>query len=176
MLQTMVEMRKRGNNMHRVFRFGKIDYEKEGVKNNLVTVEVEFKNRNIDFKEVFAVSGNIWNSRESDIIVGGQCLDEILKYVQDDTFKRIHRLWKKYHLNDMNAGTVEQENALKEAVKNGILTSYGANNYEKSCEYLASVGLYEVEYEGKPYKYGHGWLYRAIPEEDLQVIRYLLTQ
>ena len=40
---------------------------------------------------------------------------------------------------------------------------------------LRLLGLYEVEHEGKPYKYGHGWLYRPIPAADLARIWNLLN-
>lgn len=32
----------------------------------------------------------------------------------------------------------------------------------------------KVEHDGKPYKYGHGWLFEAIPEKDLQRIKELI--
>ena len=108
--------------------------------------------------------------------MGGQCLDSIAKYVENDTFKLIYKMWEKYHLNGMHAGTHAQEEALKEAVKSGKLERYGANNYTETCDYLKSIGLYEVEYNGKPYKYGHGWLFWEIPEEDLKQIEKLLAQ
>jgi hypothetical protein len=74
----------------------------------------------------------------------------------------------------MNAGTIEQENALKEAVEKGVLKTYGANNYEETCNYLKEVGLYKVEVDGEPYRYGTGWLVREIPAEVLEKIEYLI--
>lgn len=38
-----------------------------------------------------------------DIRCGGQCLDHIAQYIDDEQFKIIYRLWKLYHLNDMHA-------------------------------------------------------------------------
>ena len=61
-------------------------------------------------------------------------------------------------------------------VKKGILKSYGANNYDESCNYLKSLGLYEVMHEGKPYKYGTGWLYEPIPADDLAKIKNLFEE
>lgn len=156
--------------MKKTFELGKIAYTGDK-KSNLVTVEIELNEK--DGKEVFTACGNVWNTRKTNIVTGGQCLDELAKYIHTDIFKTIYRLWKQYHLNDMHAGTEEQENALKEAVKEGKLQKYGANNYEETCNYLKSIDLYEVEHQGKPYKYGHGWLYREIPEEDLQIIKSL---
>ena len=76
----------------------------------------------------------------------------------------------------MHAGTREQENALNEAVKAGKIQSRSANNYTECCEYLKSIGLYEVEFNGKMYKYGHGWLYWEIPTEDIQEIETLIKE
>jgi hypothetical protein len=101
--------------------------------------------------------------------MGGQCLDTLAEYVDNPLFKAIHMLWKNYHLNDMHAGTIEQEQAIAEWVANG-----NKYDYNTICEHLQSIGLYEVEVDGKPYKYGHGWLYRAIPEDDLSLIKKII--
>ena len=86
--------------MKRVFNFGKIDYYHTGRKTNLVEVEMSYTEK--DDKKIFSVSGKIWNSRKTDIVCGGQCLDEIAEYIKTPLFKTIHRLWKQYHLNDMH--------------------------------------------------------------------------
>ena len=118
----------------------------------------------------------------------------------------IENLWKKHHLNSMHAGTVEQESCLKdfasekETIRNELRNNawnkakieynypenhfkewqnwHGSdwNSYSVDCELLKRHGLYEVEVDGKPYKYGHGWLYRAIPESDLNKIRAILDK
>lgn len=157
----------------RVFQFGKIALGSR--KENAVDVTIELS-ENENKQLVFAASGRVWNRTHKNTRLGGQCLDEIAKYVKNPTFKEIHRLWKLYHLNDMNAGTVEQENALRDAVKKGIIPSMSGNYYNEHCEYLKSIGLYEVEHEGKTYKYGHGWLYRAIPDDDLNKIMELIKE
>ena len=151
-----------------IITFGKIDYNENGKETNLITIEIELRVENE--KKVFSVCGNIWNGNKSDILCGGQCLDTILEYLpQNKKFKEIYRLWKLYHLNDMNAGTQEQEKAIEEWKNMG-------NKYEytKVCEYLKSINLYEIEYNGKPYKYGHSWLYREIPQNDLAKIRNII--
>lgn len=145
--------------MRRKFNFGKIDFYGRGRKINLVEVEVELSD-----KGVFTASGTIWNSRKTDCVCGGQCLDTIVKYIKNPTFKKIHGFWKQYHLNDMHAGTVRQEEALDAAG----LTEY-ANNYRKCCDYLESIGLLV----DNGYKFGTGWLKRDIPAEDLEEIKKL---
>ena len=86
--------------MKRVFNFGKIDYYHTGRKTNLVEVKMSYTEKGD--KKIFSVSGEIWNSRKTNILCGGQCLDEIAEYIKTPLFKTIHRLWKQYHLNDMH--------------------------------------------------------------------------
>ena len=148
--------------MKRTFNFGKVDYYGRGRKINLVEVEVELSDDG-----VFTASASIWNSKQTDCVCGGQCLDEVAKYIESDKFKKIYRLWKLYDLNDMHAGTVRQEEALEAAG----LTGY-ANNYKKCCDYLESINLLVDE----GYKFGTGWLKREIPAEDIAEIERLLTE
>ena len=154
--------------MNTTIQFGKIDYYGNGRKTNLVTIELELKNKN--GVKTFSASGSIWNDLHSDIVCGGQCLDEISNYIHTPLFEKIHRLWKLYHLNDMHAGTPEQEKALNDAG----LTGY-ASDYTKCCDYLKSINLYEVMLNGKPYKFGCGWLTQPIPEQDLKEIENIIT-
>lgn len=53
-------------------------------------------------KKVFSVSADVWNTRHSDIVCGGQCLDTIAPYINNPVFSEILRLWKLYHLNDLH--------------------------------------------------------------------------
>lgn len=158
--------------MEKRFNFGKIAY-KGGRKINAVDVDVCYGEE--DGHKTFAASARVWNMTHTDIIVGGQCLDDIAEFVKDEKFNEILRLWKLYHLNDMHPGTREQEEALEEAVKEGKLENRYASNYTNCCEYLKSIGLYEVEHEGKPYRFGTGWLIWDIPEADIKKIEELLA-
>lgn len=126
----------------------------------------------------FSACGNIWNTRHTDIICGGQCLDELNKIAEIHAvaeFREVYDLWKKYHLNGMTAGSPAQESAIKE---------YKAENakqgkrydYTEACEFLEARGLLDDEgyiYEGKPYRYGTAWLVTEIPEADKERIRAL---
>lgn len=193
-------------NISRKINFGKIDAEGRGRKINSVDLEIELRNADTD-KPEFSVCGDVWNSRHTDIVQGGQCIDSIDKFFKHDRlYKLIENLWKKYHLNSMHAGTVEQENCLKdfasekETIKNELRNNawnkakieynYSENyfkewqswhssewdSYTVDCELLKRHGLYEVEVDGKPYKYGHAWLYREIPENDMNKIRAILDK
>ena len=106
---------------------------------------------------------------------GGQCLDTMNKFLSHNAdFAKIYKWWQEYHLNGMNAGTPEQEKAIKEYF-NGR-----RYDYTEACEYLKTIGLYEVNYTGKtvgrvydnePYKYGHAWIVDDIPENVLNEMR-----
>lgn len=168
--------KKEGIEMKKIFEMGKIAYHKKNATNR-VTIEVELKDTKKG--EVFSASGKVWTESGSDIVMGGQCLDELAQYESisnNETFKLIYDMWEKHHLNNLHAGTVEQEEALEKAVIDGNLSSYNASSYKECCEYLKSIGLYEVEYKGQPFKYGYGWLFREIPQEDLKKIEALLKK
>ena len=122
----------------------------------------------------------VWNGNHTDFVACGQMFDEIKHVpVNDALFQEIKKLWKLYHLNDMNAGTKAQTLALE---KVGLT---GGNNYGKAVEYLKHLGLYEVNltpteakynprYAGRPYEYGAGWLYRPIPAKDMARIMKIM--
>lgn len=182
--------------MKKTFNFGKIDYMDRGRKDCAVDVTIyleekggekvldkdgnftgSYCNKYIEF----TASGNIWNYRHSDIYSGGQNLDEIAKYVKTPLFQRIHTFWKKYHLNGMHAGTPEQEEAVTKWEAEG-----NKYDYKKACEMLKNRGLYEVpltadligtrKADGKPYKYGQGWVIANIPAKDLKEIKNLFVE
>lgn len=140
--------------MKKIFRFEK-EVEKKTIS---ARVEVELTADNN-----FTASGWLKVGRSE---YGGQCLDEMNVYFNgDETFDTIYKMWKKHHLNDLHAGTVAQEEALEKAGYTGW-----ANNYKECCDYLESIGLFD----DNGYKFGHGWLKREIPEEDLNTIKKLL--
>ena len=182
--------------MKKTFNFGKIDYMGRGRKDCAVDVTIwleekggekvldkdgnfagDYCNKYIEF----TASGNIWNHYHSNIYSGGQNLDEIAKYIKTPLFQKIHTLWEKYHLNSLHAGTPELEEAIMKWEAEGH-----EYDYEKACEMLKSCGLYEVPLnvdligtrraDGKPYKYGHGWVIFNIPEKDLEEIKKLFAE
>ena len=103
----------------------------------------------------FAASAMVYI--HNSFVCGGQCLDEsdILDVVENGklcekdkaTYLEILRLWKNYHLNGMNAGCEHQ----KEGSPAGSV-----------CPVCG-------------YRYGSAWLYREIPEKDLEAIKNLFT-
>jgi hypothetical protein len=174
--------------MRKKFSFGKVDGYHRGRKTCEVTLEVELKDT--DKGPEFTASGNMWNNLHTDIIRGGQCIDDMAEEFpflkKNKLYAEIMDLWSKYHLNGMNAGTPEQTEAIKNWEAQG-----NRYDYDKVCEYLKSINLYEVpidktlypdlwgresEKQGTDtpmYKYGHAWLYRAIPDDDMARIKAL---
>lgn len=143
--------------------FGKIDGYGNGRKTCRVTVEVELND-----KDVFSASADVWNNLETDIIMGGQCLDDIYPHLKNNSkFKKIYDWWKEWHLNDMHAGTEKQESALEQAGLTGW-----ANNYTECCKYLESIGLLIDD----DYVFGTGWLKRVIPSETLLQMKQFIEE
>lgn len=115
---------------------------------NEVTIEIELR----EDREL-SICGKVWNMKHTDCIMCGQCLDELYSYLKfNPLFMEIYWLWRKYHLNYVNAGTIEQERCLNMYRKRG-------DSYPEDCETLKQHGLYEIE----GYKYGHAWLHRELP-------------
>lgn len=64
----------------------------------------------------FSACGEVWNHLKTDIVQGGQCVDELAAlFPRDVLAQRIRATWSRYHLNGMNAGTPEQSAALAKA-------------------------------------------------------------
>ena len=161
----------KGKSVRRIFNFGKIAYGRSTRKVNPVEVKVELYTR--DNKVVFTASGTIYNSRKTDCYCAGQCLDEIAMFLQNPKFITIHKLWKKYHLNDMHAGTPEQEQLVDDYFK----AEHKNYNYDEAKKVLEDNNMLTVKLpDGTDYTYGTGWLYEPIPEEDLNTIVKLLTE
>lgn len=153
--------------MQKTFTFGKIDLNNCGRRINAVDVTVCLEEKESG-KLVFTASGNIWNSKHTDIEYGGQCLDAIAETSvgSNSTFKEIYRLWKLYHLNNMHAGTPKQEAYLKSLNAPDITC-----DYKSTCKALESADLLN----DNGYTYGLSWLYEPIPEADLNRIKELFA-
>lgn len=103
-------------------------------------------------------------------VCGGQCLDLVKdNFAQSELFQELFDIWDNYHLNHSCAGTIKQEQYLKE---------HGYNSkdytYAERCEILKQAGLYEDMYDNKVYTYGHAWLFHPLPETVMNRIIKLL--
>lgn len=135
-------------------------------------------------KGKFSMSADVWNARKTDTLMGGQCVDEVVKmFPKSAKTARMVEIWKAYHLNDMKAGSPAQEAYLKEHKadweaykKSDDYKQHG----ERAPEYfswakreLEAAGLQpdpNHEHNGKPYSYGSTWLKEELPKEIVQEI------
>lgn len=147
--------------MQRKFTVGKVDYNDSGRKNCTVTLEYALKDGG------FTMSGNIWNPRMTDIYSGGQCVDEIASYFpENETVQRMAAVWKRWHLNDMQAGSPAQRAFLE--------THPDLRGYDAVTTALTEAGLNpDANYlhNGKPYEYGTAWLKEDLPSEVIEEIQ-----
>ena len=148
------------------FKFNKVAYTSSR-KVNLPVVEMVLIDADTDEPKL-SISCELWNATHTDVVMYGQCLDELAKFDElnsDPTFKELYRLWKLYHLNDMCPASRSQKDAL--IAEFGVIP-----NYDKACEYLKSIDLYEDE---NYYVYGSSWVYHKIPNNELNLIKSLLS-
>ena len=81
---------------------------------------------------------------------------------------KFRAIWNKWHLNDMRAGSPDQEAYLE---ANPVTAVYPESHYDKACKALEAVGLNpDPGYlrDEKPYKYGSAWLKESVPEDVLE--------
>lgn len=139
--------------MKKTIVLGKVDYNNSGVKNNQVDIEYTFDGKR------FSASAGVWNARKTDYESCGQMLDEVLSLFPDhELVQRIHKVWKKWHLNDMTAGSPRQE---------AHLENLNINNYDQAISALTEAGLEpdtEYMHNEQPYHYGTAWLQTELPQ------------
>jgi hypothetical protein len=137
----------------------------------------------------FSAQAEVWSRNRKSMYIGGQILDELdTNFIKSgkevpEILTRIVDFWKKYHLNDLNAGTIRQHRWLNEneevleqashiCLEKGLSTELSIYDY--------SVRLYALENIAKlspdnGYKFGSKWLYKPIDDEDLVAIKQILS-
>ena len=152
--------------LEKKFDFGKIAfYGRRRINKVTVTVRLEDEGKG----PVFSACADVWNIRCTDIVCGGQILGELDKFKYlggDELFRKIHRLWKKYHCNDMHLGDERQEAYLKS--KGVSVCDYEAGRLARKA-----AGM---DKDSDGIEYGCCWHWHPIPEEDLAEIRKLLSE
>ena len=146
--------------------FGKHDYTGNGIKDNLVEVEVQLDEGE---QPRLSICGTVWNRLKTDCISAGQNLDDIRELIGfSPLMKRVHLIWQHYHLNDMKAGSPRQEAYLA-----GYKQSFRDNNngcemdsfgYTTRVDLLEKAGLHP-DTQHNNYRYGSSWLYAPIPDD-----------
>lgn len=159
----------------KTFKFKKIDWYNRGRRLNQpeVTMQLSYNGSN---KPCLSISCSIWNNTHTDIVAGGQCLDDLYEYeslANDPIFNKLYYLWQNWHLNDCKNGTQAQLLAVKEyhdyCIKNCIVNF---NSFDADIDHLKSIGLYE----DNGHVYGSRWFYMDIPSEDLKMINDLFDR
>jgi hypothetical protein len=175
-----METQSRGvaTSIKRKIYLGKCDGYGDGRKNCEAYVEFSLNDGR------FSASGEIWKPSKRDIISGGQNLDELIKsFPKDKDLKKIHRIWKDYHLNDMRPGC-EHQRANKWHERpidpSKPLDAYGRffkGQQQDSWNMLAWIlptehpqGLLTKPCETCGYKYGTQWLKEEIPSDVIEEI------
>lgn len=97
-------------------------------------------------------------------------------------FKKLHKgwtlslvrkfrdVWKRWHLNDMKAGTPKQEQAVKEWLDAG--NKYEYQSVRSMLDRLNLLIDESYIHNGKPYEYGTAWLVEELPDS---VISFLVS-
>ncbi|MBI3622465.1 hypothetical protein HY212_00090 [Candidatus Pacearchaeota archaeon] len=151
--------------MNKLIDLGKIDYNGTGRKINKVEIEVKLNDGRL------SICGSIWNNPHTDLISGGQNIDEIADlFPNNERVQRIKAVWERYHLNDLEAGSPKQEEYLR---NNPVTCKYSESHYEKTCKALKNAGLNpDLSYlhNGKPYYCGTAWLKGEIPTEIIEEV------
>jgi hypothetical protein len=150
----------------KTLQLGKVDGYDNGRKSCALEVTIEIRQvdpregqRDIDLNHVttpfyeLSITADVWNNRKTDIIMGGQMYDALTKFAPTKRVKRIVELWKRYHLNAMNAGT---------RLQSELLATYPPDeryDYTTACKRLADNDLYI----DRGYAYGSAWLVEFLP-------------
>lgn len=128
----------------------RITYEKPDCHAN---VDILFENKRL------TISASLYEGFSYS--TGGQCYEELFNEFPQSA--RLVEIWRRWHLNDMNAGDAEQETFLR--VKRSL--SKASYDYGVSRAELERAGL--LTHNG--YEYGTSWVFEAVPESVLTELK-----
>ena len=173
---------------------GKVDGYGRGVKNCKAFLTYEL--RQTDKRLEFSGCGEVWNHIESDSIRCGQCVEEVaaLSVTRTPQEKRLVEIWKRWHLNGMNAGCEHQraegwkncpghysgpitqetiDHTNRELKETGVGLVRGSGRHYYCTDEDAPVDSEKCAGNVQPlckpcpvcgYQYGSAWLYEPIPQ------------
>ena len=125
------------------------------------TLDIAIKDKN-SFKSLSIVgtyfTGKKLLKSEKNMLGFGQIHNQVREIIP----ARLYEIWKRWHLNDMRAGTFVQEEILRQAKASGVQL----NDYDEACNYLQRFDAYVDE----GYKYGTRWLKEELPQEVIDYI------
>lgn len=125
----------------------------------LVFVEVRWKDGRLSITGVQGPKANGGCHGSCGQIVDDRC--GIVELTDRWTWEMVDDLcaiWKRWHLNDMRAGTPAQEACLRDTKASDV-----GDRWVWANETLATAGLNPDPSNG--YRYGSAWLHEGIPEE-----------
>lgn len=153
--------------MENKYYLGKCDYNESGRNNCKAFITWKLEQRKEGLR--FSMCAEIWNPRETNLYTVGQCVDEVAAYFpNDEKAQRMVEIWKRWHLNDMKAGSAVQEQYLKDRPIDQAEYAYPKSYYEVASEKLFEVGL-NPDADG--YQYGHAWKFEQIPGDVIAEIQ-----
>lgn len=140
------------------YDLGKVDYNNSGRRNCKAAITWRLEG------DRFSMCAEIWNPRETDVYTCGQCIESVAAYFPRDTkAQRMVAIWRRWHLNDMRAGTPAQEAWLRD---NPIVAVYPESYYVKASAALAEVGLNpDPNFTESGYLYGSAWVIETLPDD-----------
>lgn len=84
--------------------------------------------------------------------------------------RQFFNVWERWHLNDLRAGSAEQEKWLRENPIPKEEYAYPRSHYEVASRKLADAGLNP---DSTGYKYGHAWKREEVPSDVIEFLRGL---
>jgi len=113
------------------------------------------------------ISGRKWNGYFRNYSSSATIAKIEESFPKNKTLLRLASIYREYNMNDFYAGTVRQNEALK-----NWYTPENKFDFDKRDEYLKSIGLYE----DKGYRYGTDWLYKPVPASIVEELKSLSEQ
>ncbi len=106
----------------------------------------------------------------------GQIHDDLINAeatgdLSQEQIAELYAVWTRWHLNDMTAGSPDQEAFLRENPIKG-----NVDHYDRACAALEDAGINpdpNYMHEGAPYKYGHAWLREELPDNVITFLESL---
>lgn len=153
--------------IHKTLALGKVAYSNPRRKANAVELELRLEWKSADDMArtvnllpapahwALSICGSIWNATHTDCVSCGQNIDKIAKLINTPRTRRIKAIWERWHLNDTQAGTRKQTEAV-----NAWRAAGNHCDYNLALAHLESLGL-AVD---RGYKYGSAWLREPLPD------------
>ena len=166
--------------MKKVLKIGRIK-----VNNRYMPISIEVNLQTKKEKLVLSITGQYWDNKKRDCYTGGQIYDTLLTDINEIEFKdnwnkdkllKLIKIWKRWHLNNLNAGSPKQEAYLRP-----LYEAYDGHEwYDYAKTELKKAGLNpDMSYQHhnikgtNGYLYGHSWIHEDLPQEIITYIENL---